>query len=93
MSPVAARVGYATSSRALQMCGLLFGVDIAEWIRAHRRRTGLTQRQLAPFVRVDANTISRWEKRQNKPGVDQLRLLCIAFQASADEALGLTQQS
>lgn len=55
----------------------------------HRERSGWTQAELAPRAQVDAKTVSRWELARHQPGIYQLRMLCIAFDASADEALGL----
>lgn len=38
-------------------------------IKALRKRSGLTQRQFGARLKVDAITISRWERGSNRPGL------------------------
>jgi transcriptional regulator with XRE-family HTH domain len=44
-------------------------------IRRHRIRTGLTQARLADVLGVSQRTISRWERGEDKPGLDRQRQL------------------
>ena len=45
-------------------------------IKQARKNKGLTQRQLADLIGAKHNSISNWEKDQNKPDPDTIELLC-----------------
>lgn len=44
-------------------------------IRRHRMRSGLSQTRLAEMLGVSQRTISRWERGEDKPGLDRQRHL------------------
>jgi len=44
-------------------------------IRELRKALGLTQKELAARVRVDAITVSRWERSEQKPSLQAERQL------------------
>ena len=51
---------------------------MADWgrlIRRHRLRHGLTQMRLAGALGVSQKTVSRWERGEDSPSLDQQRLL------------------
>jgi len=47
----------------------------AQDIKKLRYSLGLTQKELASRVRVDAGTVSRWELSKQKPSLQALRQL------------------
>jgi transcriptional regulator with XRE-family HTH domain len=49
--------------------------DWSEFVRRYRLRHGLTQTRLASVVGVSQRTISRWERGQDKPSLDQQKYL------------------
>jgi transcriptional regulator with XRE-family HTH domain len=50
-------------------------VDWGKLIRRHRLRHGLTQTRLAAALGVSQKTVSRWERGEDRPSLDQQRLL------------------
>ena len=44
-------------------------------IKALRKRLGLTQKELAARVKVDAITVSRWERGEQRPSQQACRQL------------------
>jgi len=48
----------------------------------------LTQKQLADALKVNQQTIARWEKGQTEPNIKQLRDLAMIFSTSVDAILG-----
>lgn len=52
-----------------------------------RKRSGLSQEELAARLSVSRQTISRWEMGTSKPDTDNILQLCQAFGVSADYLL------
>jgi len=44
-------------------------------LKTFRKRLGLTQKELAARLKVDAITVSRWERNQQKPSQQARRQL------------------
>ncbi len=63
---------------------------LGAWIREKRAASGMTQLALAHALSTDPGSISRWERGEVSPHLEQLRKLCALLGASADEALDLT---
>jgi transcriptional regulator with XRE-family HTH domain len=49
--------------------------DWSAFVRRYRMRHGLTQARLAATVGVSQRTISRWERGEDRPSLDQQKLL------------------
>jgi DNA-binding XRE family transcriptional regulator len=49
--------------------------DWSRLVRRYRIRHGLTQMRLAALLGVSQRTVSRWERGEDRPGLDQQRLL------------------
>ncbi len=49
--------------------------DWSSFVRRYRARHGLTQARLASLVGVAQRTISRWERGEDRPSLEQQRLL------------------
>lgn len=52
---------------------------LAANLKAARKESGLTQRQLANAIGVDAISVSRWERGASRPGDVHLMRLCDHF--------------
>jgi transcriptional regulator with XRE-family HTH domain len=65
---------------------------VGEWLRRKRIERGLTQAQLARRLRTESAAVSRWERGQHLPSLDQFRQLCLTLVASADDGLGLPRR-
>ena len=60
-------------------------MEVAEQIRAHRERAGLSQEALAREIFVSRQTVSNWETGKTYPDVQSLLLLSNLFNASIDD--------
>lgn len=49
----------------------------------------LTQTSLAALLGIKQSQVSEWLKGKSKPGYDNLRLICIKLNISADRLLGI----
>lgn len=56
-------------------------------IQACRRRTGLSQEQLAEHLHVSRQAVSKWELDESVPELDKALALCEVFDMTADELL------
>lgn len=65
---------------------------LGDWLRNRRVARKWTQAQLARRVGTEFSSISRWERGANKPTLEQFAELCVALEASADDALGLRRR-
>lgn len=61
---------------------------LSENIYALRRRSGLSQEQLAERIGVSRQAISKWEGGLSVPELDKLRALSECFQVTIDELVG-----
>ena len=57
-------------------------------LKEFRTESKLTQKQLADALKVNQQTIARWEKGQTEPNIKQLRDLAMIFETSVDAILG-----
>ncbi len=57
-------------------------------LKDFRAKSKLTQKQLADSIKVNQQTIARWEKGQTEPNIQQLRDLAMLFSTSIDAILG-----
>lgn len=61
---------------------------LSENIYALRRKSGLSQEQLAERIGVSRQAVSKWESGASTPELEKLRLLCQCFQISMDALTG-----
>src|SRR5262245_3565753 len=57
------------------------------WLRELRRRAGLSQAELAAQLGVDTSLVSRWEKEEREPSLDQLAAIARSIGVSLDYLL------
>lgn len=60
---------------------------IGATILAHRKRLGISQRELGMRLGTDGMTVSRWERGANEPSTESLRGLAREFKVSLDTLL------
>lgn len=63
-------------------------MNIGEKIRELRKGKGLTQEQLAEYLNVSSQAVSKWETGMCSPDIDMLPCLAVFFGVSTDELLG-----
>lgn len=64
-------------------------ISIAKTIKTLRARKGITQEQLASFLGVTYQAISKWERNEGYPDITILPLIANFFEISTDELLGV----
>lgn len=64
-------------------------MDFSENLKYLRNSTQYTQKQLADYLGLSANTICEWEKGRSEPSIATIRKLAAFFDVSADYLLGL----
>ena len=57
-------------------------------LKDFRTEKRYTQKKLADALKVNQQTIARWEKGQTEPNIKQLRDLAMIFETSVDAILG-----
>lgn len=57
-------------------------------LKIARIKAGLSQREVAEKLRVNINTVSRWEKGTQKIQIDSLILLADLYNTTTDFLLG-----
>jgi transcriptional regulator with XRE-family HTH domain len=57
-----------------------------------RRKMGITQDELAAFLRVTKASVSKWETKQSYPDILLLPQIAAYFDVSIDELLGYESQ-
>jgi len=62
---------------------------IGKRIKELRLENGLTQKQVAKLLNKSETGFASWEQGLAEPCINDLRLLCVIFNISADEFLGL----
>ena len=62
---------------------------IGKRIKELRIEAGLTQKQVAKLLNKSETGFASWEQGLAEPSVNDLRLLCVIFNVSADEFLCL----
>lgn len=43
------------------------GETVGQTLKQYRRRQGVSQKELAPWLRVDPGTLARWEREERVP--------------------------
>lgn len=66
---------------------VLFG----DKIRQARKRTGMTQRQLADNLGVGHTTVSNWEKNLSRPDADMIQKLCGLLRLQPNDFYGASR--
>ena len=66
--------------------------NIARNILYHRKKLGLTQKELAARLGVRNSAISNWEKEQNSPDIETLFSMCTLFGISVSEMYGIESE-
>lgn len=64
-------------------------MTFGERLRELRQDRGLTQKQLGEELNTTQRKISYLETDKNEPSIEDLKLLCLFFEVSADYFLGL----
>ena len=63
--------------------------EFSERLKELRQARNLTQTQLADAVGVSFATISKWERMQRQPTLENIKSLCKFFKVSSDFLIGL----
>lgn len=63
--------------------------DFPSRVRELRRRSGMTQAQLAKLIRVTQQAVGLWENGKVAPHGETVRKLARVFSVPADDLLGL----
>jgi len=64
-------------------------IQIADNLKALRKQKGLTQEELAGFIGVSFQAISKWERDEGYPDITTLPALANFFGLTIDELLGI----
>ncbi len=68
-------------------------MSIGTNIKRIRREKGITQEKLADLLGLTPSAISQWETDRVLPDITQLPLLCNIFDVTADEILGISNET
>lgn len=63
--------------------------DLGSTLKKLRKKRNLTQEQLAEFMEVSSQAVSKWENSLSYPDVSLLPILANFFQVTTDELLGV----
>jgi len=61
--------------------------NLGEMIKAFRKKSGLTQLELAELLKVSFSTLRRWEVYGVQPRADEVKRLCDVFHCTETELL------
>lgn len=64
-------------------------MEFSENLKYLRNSTQCTQKKLAEYLGLSANTVCEWEKNRSEPSIQTIRKLAEFFDVSADYLLGL----
>lgn len=64
--------------------------SIGKKIKELRKEAGLTQKQVAQMLNKSETGFASWEQGLSEPSVNDLRMLCMIFNVSANILLGLS---
>lgn len=67
--------------------------NLADQIKKHRHKTGLSQRELATRLGVTAGAVGQWELGLKAPSVQRLAKLSNALSVSLEVLLGASRQT
>ena len=62
-------------------------MTIGEKIYKLRRQKGFSQEAVANAVHVSRQAVSKWERNESLPDLDNVRMLCLVLGVSADQLL------
>lgn len=62
-------------------------MKLGERLYNYRKKTGLSQEDMASKLNVTRQTVSKWETDQTLPDLDKIEAICELFQISTDELL------
>jgi repressor LexA len=62
-------------------------------IRKYRRREGLSQPELASMIGISRNTITNWENDNNRPSLDDTKILCETLGIPLYELFGISDST
>ena len=65
---------------------------LADHIRDHRKRLGLTQEQLAERLGITLGTVSKWERGSSEPDLGYIMDLAELFHISVDALIGFSMR-
>ncbi|MBE7093802.1 MAG: helix-turn-helix transcriptional regulator [Clostridiales bacterium] len=64
--------------------------SIGKKIKELRKEAGLTQKQVAQMLNKSETGFASWEQGLSEPSVNDLRMLCMIFNVSANILLGIS---
>ena len=67
-------------------------MNFSEKLIRLRKREGISQEELASYLEVSRQAVSRWENGETVPNVDTLKLLSKFFDVSINTLLGSPRQ-
>ena len=67
-------------------------MELAEKLKHHRKKQGLSQEKVAELLNLSRQAISKWENGHTAPDIDNLVLLSNIYKVSIDELLQENQQ-
>ena len=71
----------------------IFMVEIGAKIKELRETKKMSQKDLADYLNVTPQAVSKWERNKSYPDLDMLVKLSSFFQVSTDELLGKSKPS
>ena len=63
--------------------------EIKDKLKELRKESGMTQKQVANLLKRSETGYASWEQGLAEPSVNDLRMLCIIYNISANYLLGL----
>ena len=66
--------------------------SFGEKLKELRIEKGLSQKELADLVDTSQSAIFYWENNKQEPKISSLKKLCIFFNVSADDLIGLEEE-
>ena len=66
---------------------MLLDNSFGKRLKTLRKKAGLTQEQLAEFIKVSLKTIQRWEKNERAPRLEEIKALAKALNVSESDLL------
>ena len=82
------RIGDIMASKGV---GERLEIQIGENMKELRRGLGVTQEQLASYLGVTSQAISKWERGECYPDISLLPMIAVYFNVSVDDLLGISK--
>lgn len=64
-----------------------------EKLKTIRKEKGYIQKDIYTMLKVSPNCYASWEQGRTEPDIENIKKLCIIFDISADDLLGLKDES